>query len=57
MVGNDVPRLKKAQGSHWERLFSGRFDEAYFSGVKTIGLIHNKIGLEPRGISAAIISC
>ena len=48
MVGNDVPRLKKAQGSHWERLFSGRFDEAYFSGVKTIGLIHNKIGLEPR---------
>jgi ABC-type transporter Mla subunit MlaD len=48
MVGHDVPRLKQAQSAHWERLFSGRFDEAYFSGVKTIGLIHNKIGLEPR---------
>lgn len=48
MVGNEVPRLKKAQGSHWERLFSGRFDDEYFNGVRTIGLIHNKIGLEPR---------
>jgi ABC-type transporter Mla subunit MlaD len=48
MVGSETPRLKKAQASHWERLFSGRFDDAYFNGVKTIGLIHNKIGLEPR---------
>jgi len=48
MVGTQVPRLKKAQTTHWERLFSGRFDDAYFEGVRTIGLIHNKIGLEPR---------
>lgn len=48
MIGSEVPRLKKAQGAHWGRLFSGRFDESYFDGVKTIGLIHNKIGLEPR---------
>jgi len=48
MVGNDIPRLKAAQGSHWARLFNGRFDEAYIHGVRTIGLIHNKIGLEPR---------
>ena len=48
MLGNDIPRLKKAQGSHWERLFSGRFDDAYFNGVRAIGLVHNKIGLEPR---------
>ena len=48
MVGNDIPRLKAAQGSHWGRLFNGRFDEAYINGVRTIGLIHNKIGLEPR---------
>ena len=48
MVGHETPRLKKAQTAHWERLFSGRFDEAYFNGVKTIGLIYNKIGLEPR---------
>jgi len=48
MIGNEIPRLKRAQGSHWERLFSGRFDDAYFAGVRTIGLVHNKIGLEPR---------
>jgi len=48
LVGNDAPRLKAAQTSHWERLFSGRFDDAYFAGSRTIGLMHNKIGLEPR---------
>ncbi len=48
MLGNDIPRLKSAQGSHWGRLFNGRFDDAYMKGVRTIGLIHNKIGLEPR---------
>ncbi len=48
MIGNDIPRLKAAQGSHWGRLFNGRFDDAYINGVRTIGLIHNKIGLEPR---------
>ncbi len=48
MIGNDIPRLKAAQGSHWSRLFNGRFDHEYMQGVRTIGLIHNKIGLEPR---------
>ena len=48
LLGSDIQRLKRAQGSHWERLFSGRFDDAYFSGVNAIGLVHNKIGLEPR---------
>ncbi len=48
MVGNDIPRLKAAQSTHWGRLFNGRFDEAYINGVRTIGMIHNKIGLEPR---------
>jgi methyl-accepting chemotaxis protein len=48
LVGNDVPRLKAAQGSHWQRLFEARFDDAYFNGVRTIGKVHNKIGLEPR---------
>lgn len=48
MVGTDAPRLKKAQGSHWERLFKGTFDADYLTGVRTIGMIHNKIGLEPR---------
>jgi methyl-accepting chemotaxis protein len=48
LVGTETHRLKRAQETHWERLFSGRFDSAYFDGVKTIGLVHNKIGLEPR---------
>ncbi|MFZ0694336.1 MAG: globin-coupled sensor protein [Alphaproteobacteria bacterium] len=48
MVGDQVPRLKAAQKAHWERLFSGRFDDAYVNGVRTIGMTHNRIGLEPR---------
>jgi len=48
LVGNQMERLKSAQGSHWARLFNGRFDETYIQGVRTIGLVHNKIGLEPR---------
>jgi len=48
LIGSDIPRLKSAQGSHWGRLFNGRFDHEYMQGVRSIGLIHNKIGLEPR---------
>jgi methyl-accepting chemotaxis protein len=48
MVGDQTARLKSAQRAHWERLFSGRFDDAYVQGVRTIGLTHNRIGLEPR---------
>ncbi|MDA9437815.1 hypothetical protein XH98_01530 [Bradyrhizobium sp. CCBAU 51745] len=48
LIGNDIPRLKSAQGTHWARLFNGRFDAEYLKGVRAIGMIHNKIGLEPR---------
>ncbi len=48
LVGDQVPRLKAAQKAHWERLFSGRFDDSYVNGVRSIGLAHNRIGLEPR---------
>ncbi len=48
MMGTQVERLKKVQGSHWERLFNGKFDADYINGVRTIGAVHNKIGLEPR---------
>ncbi len=47
-LGQDIPRLKSAQGTHWERLFSGRFDDGYFDSVRRIGLVHNRIELEPR---------
>ncbi|HTO84367.1 MAG TPA: globin-coupled sensor protein, partial [Methylomirabilota bacterium] len=48
LVGTQAPRLKTAQRSHWARLFEGRFDQAYMDGVKQIGMVHHKIGLEPR---------
>src|SRR5579872_1155906 len=41
-----IPQLKNAQTSHWRRLFEGRFDETYFTGVRTIGQVHYRIGLE-----------
>ena len=48
LVGGDVARLKSAQSTHWHRLFDGQFDNAYVKSVRAIGLVHNKIGLEPR---------
>ncbi|MGA2292511.1 protoglobin domain-containing protein, partial [Bradyrhizobium sp.] len=48
MIGGDASRLKAAQASHWARLFNGRFDHEYMQGVRKIGHIHHKIGLEPR---------
>ena len=41
-------RLKGAQSTHWERLFSGNFDQSYVEGVYRVGLAHHKIGMEPR---------
>ena len=48
LVGEQSARLKGAQAKHWERLFSGDFDDAYFQSIRAIGLAHNRIGLEPR---------
>src|SRR5579872_2908574 len=48
LIGNQIPRLKSAQATHWGRLFNGRFDHDYLVGVRTIGHVHNRIGLEPR---------
>jgi methyl-accepting chemotaxis protein len=47
LVGDQRPRLMKAQSEHWARLFSGRFDREYFDGVRAIGWAHNRIGLAP----------
>jgi methyl-accepting chemotaxis protein len=48
LTSGNVNRLKGAQTTHWERLFSGEFDQAYMVGVYHVGLAHKKIGLEPR---------
>jgi methyl-accepting chemotaxis protein len=41
-------RARQAQIDHWLNLFSGRFDESYIESVRRIGLVHARIGLEPR---------
>ncbi|MBV8165438.1 MAG: globin-coupled sensor protein, partial [Alphaproteobacteria bacterium] len=48
LLGSQASRLKGAQASHWARLFNGRFDDDYITGVRTIGMVHNRIGLAPR---------
>jgi len=48
LISGQTSRLKSAQEAHWQRLFSGRFDEAYFNSVRMIGLAHHRIGLEPK---------
>ncbi len=48
MIGSRQPSLVKRQSEHWERLFSGDFDESYVASIRKIGLAHHKIGLEPR---------
>ncbi len=48
LVAGQIDRLKQAQSAHWEKLFSGKFDQAYVEGVYRVGLAHKKVGLEPR---------
>lgn len=47
MIGTRQSYLVKRQSEHWERLFSGRFNEEYVDGIRRIGRAHHKIGLEP----------
>ena len=48
LLGTQQPKLVRAQTQHWERLFSGRFDDDYAESTRRIGLVHHRIGLEPR---------
>jgi len=43
-----MDRARNAQQEHWLNLFSGRFDASYAASVRRIGLVHSRIGLEPR---------
>ena len=45
---SNIPRLINAQKSHWQALFSGRYDEDFMKRVTRIGEAHYRIGLEPR---------
>lgn len=43
-----IQHARDAQATHWLKLFSGRFDDSYVASVRKIGLVHSRIGLEPR---------
>lgn len=43
-----MTRAKSAQIGHWSAISSGNFDSQYVAKVRTIGLTHARIGLEPR---------
>jgi methyl-accepting chemotaxis protein len=43
-----IPRLKQSQTEHWRALFSGHFDAGYMARVYRVGVVHQRIGLEPR---------
>jgi methyl-accepting chemotaxis protein len=43
-----MDRARRAQGDHWRRLFSGRFDVDYVESVRRVGRVHSRIGLDPR---------
>lgn len=46
--GKNIDGLKDAQIQHWKRLFTGGFDADYIKGVRRIGLVHSRIGLQTR---------
>jgi methyl-accepting chemotaxis protein len=48
LTAASVPGLKQAQTEHWRGLFSGRFDSQYMARVTRVGIVHHRIGLEPR---------
>jgi methyl-accepting chemotaxis protein len=44
--GAKVGTLKQTQQAHWTALFSGRFDDDYFTRAVAIGATHERIGLD-----------
>ncbi|NUS71715.1 MAG: globin-coupled sensor protein, partial [Ensifer adhaerens] len=43
-----IDRAKGAQVGHWANIVDANFNEDYSAKVRTIGLVHARIGLEPR---------
>jgi methyl-accepting chemotaxis protein len=43
----NIERLKKAQLSHWQTMFSGEYGASYFAKAVQVGAAHQRIGLEP----------
>ncbi len=47
LIGNREKNLANAQRRHWEKVFSGKFDDDYDQSVCRIGMAHLRIGLTP----------
>lgn len=43
-----IGRAKEAQAAHWTGISAGAFDDRYVERVRSVGLTHARIGLEPR---------
>ncbi|CAN5426348.1 globin-coupled sensor protein [soil metagenome] len=43
-----MAKAKAAQEAHWLKISSATFDDDFYSGVRRIGTVHARIGLEPR---------
>lgn len=50
MIPNDTvqARLTAKQAEHWERMFTGRFDEEFLGYVTAVGAAHARVGLTPQ---------
>ena len=44
----NIARAKGAQSRHWEAIIAAKFDSTFAGNVRTVGLTHARIGLEPR---------
>ncbi|RFD19846.1 globin-coupled sensor protein, partial [Komagataeibacter melaceti] len=44
----DIEHAKGAQAVHWGNISSGNFNHDYAARVRRIGMVHARIGLEPR---------
>ncbi len=43
-----MKRAEDKQAQHWKAIAAGRFDATYYEASRTVGLVHARIGLEPR---------
>ena len=43
-----IARAKGAQSRHWDAISSAKFDGVFANNVRTVGLTHARIGLEPQ---------
>ena len=43
-----MDRAQSKQTGHWKTIAAGQFDHAYYEASTRVGLVHARIGLEPR---------